>query len=66
MQLQYNGLCQSLFSQTGHAVHPNCNRTVAETFVRLVMGKHWLSRIYCSPGKVSVELFREVEEGCWE
>ena len=37
--------CESLFSQAEHASHhPNCNRTVAETFV--VMGKHRLSRIF--------------------
>lgn len=38
--------CESLFSQAGHAAHPNRNRTVAETFERLVMGKHRIARIY--------------------
>ena len=32
--------CESLFSQAGHAAHPNRNRTISETFERLAMGKH--------------------------
>eukprot|EP00956_Cyclotella_meneghiniana_P014696 scaffold22128_cov73-Cyclotella_meneghiniana.AAC.3 len=31
--------CESLFSQAGHAAHPNCNRTVAETFERQVLNE---------------------------
>jgi hypothetical protein len=29
--------CESVFSQVGHVAHPNCNRTVADTFKLLVM-----------------------------
>eukprot|EP00956_Cyclotella_meneghiniana_P022130 scaffold41289_cov24-Cyclotella_meneghiniana.AAC.2 len=39
--------CESLFSQTGHLSHPTRARTIAETFERLSMSKHKLSRIYC-------------------
>ena len=47
--------CESLFSQAGHLSHPNRNRTVAETFERLVTAKHRLSRIYCDKEKVKHE-----------
>ena len=38
---------ESLFSQAGHLSHPKRSRTVAETFKRLIMANHILSRIYC-------------------
>ena len=62
--------CESLFSQAGHLSNPNWNRTVAETFERLVMLKHRLSRIYCEKESVkrefmhrtSNDLFSEEED----
>ena len=50
--------CESLFSQAGHLSHPNRNRTVAETFERLVMAKHRLSRFHCDKLKVKNEFIR--------
>ena len=47
--------CESLFSQAGHLSHPNRSRTVAETFERLIMAKHRLSRIYCCKKRVLTE-----------
>jgi len=57
--------CESLFSQAGHAAHPNRNRTVAETFERLAMGKHRLSRICCSPEKAKVEFIEQWKKNSW-
>ena len=58
--------CESLFSQAGHAAHPNRNRTVAETIERLVMmGKHRLSRIYCSQNKVKKEFMERWKKNAW-
>ena len=57
--------CESLFSQAGHLAHPNRNRTVAETFEHLVMAKHRLSRIYCSPEKVRVEFMERWKRHAW-
>jgi hypothetical protein len=56
--------CESLFCQAGHAAaaHPNHNRTAAETFEHLVMGKHNQSRIYCSEKQSNKGVPQEVEE----
>ena len=52
--------CESLFSQAGHLSNPNRNRTVAETFERLVMLKHRLSRIYCEKESVKREFIHRM------
>ena len=39
--------CESLFSQAGHLSKPRQNRTTCETFERLVISKHRMSRMYC-------------------
>ena len=57
--------CESLFSQAGHAAHPNRNRTVAETFERLAMGAHRLSCICCSPEKAKVEFIEKWKKKYW-
>ena len=57
--------CESLFSQAGHAAHPSRNRTVAETFERLVIAKHRLSRIYCCPEKVKFEFLDRWKRKAW-
>ena len=57
--------CESLFSLTGHQSHPKRNRTVAETFERLVMAKHCLSQIYCCKSKVMKEFMRRTTEKNW-
>ena len=57
--------CESLFSQAGHAAHPNRNRTVAETFERLVMAKHRISRIYCCPVKVLNDFMERRKKNAW-
>ena len=41
--------CESFFIQAVHAAQPNRNRTVAETFERLVMAKHALHVSIDSP-----------------
>ena len=53
--------CESLFSQAGHAAQPNRNRTVVETFERLVIAKHSVSRIYCCPEKVKIDLMKKTK-----
>ena len=50
--------CESLFSESGHLAKPHMNRTANETFERLVIAKHRMSRIYCSPAKVKEEFLR--------
>ena len=50
--------CESLFSESGHLAKPHMNRTANETFERLVVAKHRMSRIYCSPTKVKEEFLR--------
>eukprot|EP00804_Cyclotella_cryptica_P024061 CCRYP_007290-RA/>CCRYP_007290-RA protein AED:0.15 eAED:-0.21 QI:0/-1/0/1/-1/1/1/0/276 len=57
--------CESFFSQTGHAAHPNRNRTVAETFDHLVIGKHCISRVYCSQNKVEKEFLERWNKNAW-
>ena len=57
--------CESLFSQAGHAAQPNRNRTVAETFERLVMAKHRMARIYCCPEKVKRWFMRRKKDKDW-
>eukprot|EP00804_Cyclotella_cryptica_P019955 CCRYP_007840-RA/>CCRYP_007840-RA protein AED:0.04 eAED:0.11 QI:0/0/0/0.66/1/1/3/0/292 len=57
--------CESLFSQAGHAAHPNHNRTVAETLEPLVMGKHRLLRIYCSQNKIKKEFLERWKKTAW-
>ena len=42
--------CESLFSESGHLAKPHMNRTANETFERLVIAKHRISRIYVSLG----------------
>jgi hypothetical protein len=44
--------CESLFSQAGHAAHPNRN-------------KHRLSRIYCSQNKVKKEFLDLWKKNAW-
>ncbi|EJK56684.1 hypothetical protein THAOC_23383, partial [Thalassiosira oceanica] len=50
--------CESLFSESGHLAKPHMNRVSNETFERLVIAKHRMSRIYCSPAKVKEEFLR--------
>ena len=53
--------CESLFSESGHLAKPHMNRVSNETFERLVIAKHRMSRIYCSPAKVKEEFL-----WCWK
>ena len=57
--------CESLFSQAVHAAQHNHNRTVAETFERLVMAKHRMARIYCCPEKLKREFMRRKKDKDW-
>ena len=57
--------CESLFSMAGHLSHPNRNRTVAETFERLVIAKHRLSRIFCCKTKVLNEFMQRSKNKNW-
>ena len=57
--------CESLFSQTGHLSHPNRARTIAETFERLSMSKHRLSRIYCCRKRVIAEFLERWRKKLW-
>ena len=52
--------CEYLFSQAGHLLHPNCIRTIAETFEILVMVEHIIDHLYCCPEKVKM-IHLEVE-----
>jgi hypothetical protein len=49
---------KSLFSQAGYAAYP-------ETFEHLVMGKHCLSRIYCSQNKARKEFLERWKKDAW-
>ena len=57
--------CESLFSQAGHQSHPERGRTIAETFERLVIGKHRLSRIFCCQSKVLNEFLERWHKKSW-
>ena len=57
--------CESLFSQAGHQSHPERGRTIAETFERLVIGKHRLSCIFCCQTKVLNEFLERWHKKSW-
>lgn len=57
--------CESLFSQAGHQLQPNRNRTITETFERLVMAKYRMSRMYCCKSKVMKEFIDRTTKKNW-
>ena len=53
--------CEPLFSQAGHISKSNWNRTMSNTFERLAILNHCMSRIYYCPEKIKARIYGEVE-----
>ena len=58
--------CESLFSQAGLLVEARQSRTDICMYERLVVGKHWLSRIHCSIARVKELFFKRWKENDWD
>ena len=52
--------CKYLFSHPDHISHPNSSMTMVENFVRLVMEKHQIDRVYCFQWNVKMNSLNDI------